>query len=105
MRLYIAGPMTGLPDYNFPAFNQAAVDLRALGYDVANPAKNGADPSKPWDWYMRCALTQMLVCDGVAVLPGWAASRGASLEVHVARRLEIPVRAVHEWPPILRRTA
>jgi hypothetical protein len=35
--LYIAGPMTGIPDSNYPAFNQAEIELRAAGYDVLNP--------------------------------------------------------------------
>ena len=40
MRIYIAGPMSGLPDFNYPAFNQAEQRLLALGYEVENPATN-----------------------------------------------------------------
>lgn len=40
-RIYIAGPMTGLPDFNFPAFNDMAAILRGLGYHVENPAEHG----------------------------------------------------------------
>ena len=35
-RIYIAGPMTGLPDFNYPAFNAAAARMRALGFEVEN---------------------------------------------------------------------
>ena len=37
-RIYVAGPMSGLPAFNFPAFHEAAADLRACGFDVVNPA-------------------------------------------------------------------
>lgn len=39
-RLYLAGPMTGLPDFNYPAFHAAAAAWRAAGWTVANPAEN-----------------------------------------------------------------
>ncbi|MBT9158943.1 MAG: hypothetical protein DDT26_00192 [Dehalococcoidia bacterium] len=39
MRIYISGPMTGLHDLNFPAFRDAAAKLRAIGYEVVNPAE------------------------------------------------------------------
>ena len=38
MRVYLAGPMTGLPQFNFPAFDNAEKDLQARGYDVVPPA-------------------------------------------------------------------
>lgn len=37
--LYISGPITGMPDLNFPAFHAAAAALRAAGYTVTNPAE------------------------------------------------------------------
>jgi len=39
MRVYIAGPMSGIPQFNFPAFKAAARALRAIGYDVICPAE------------------------------------------------------------------
>ncbi|MCY1527250.1 hypothetical protein D9M68_623110 [compost metagenome] len=41
-RIYLAGPMTGLPEFNYPAFHAEAARLRALGYQVENPAENQA---------------------------------------------------------------
>lgn len=99
--LYIAGPMTGIPDYNYPAFNQAETDLRAAGYDVLNPVAseehNTTGTTQTWQWYMRHALAMVIQADGVALLPGAQNSRGAALERHVAEALELPVKALAEW--------
>lgn len=100
-KVYIAGPMTGLPGYNYPAFNDAERDLRAAGLDTLNPVLGEAAPTpadaKPWGWYLRRALRMVLDADGVATLPGWKKSRGAVLEVHVARALGVPVMPVATW--------
>lgn len=92
--VYIAGPMTGLPDYNYPAFEAAAEHLReCLGYDVVSPHELfGGDTTRPYGDYMRTGLMAMLGCDEVYMLPGWERSRGASLERKVAEACGIPVR-------------
>lgn len=91
MRIYIAGPMTGLPELNFPAFHAAAICLRARGHDAVNPAEIPQDKSAGWDACMRRALAQMLTCEAVALLPDWQRSRGASLEAFVAAQLGLDV--------------
>lgn len=92
-RIYLAGPMTGIEGFNFPAFHERADALEARGYDVVNPADHG--DSESWGYYIRKDLALLLECDAVAVLPGWQGSKGASLEVHVARTLEMPVYDAH----------
>ena len=92
MIVYIAGPMTGLPEYNYPAFHAAAAHARTLGYEVINPADNfDGDTTLPWATYLRQALRQVLDADAIVVLPGWESSKGAQLETHVARTLAMPV--------------
>lgn len=86
-RIYIAGPMTGLPDLNFPAFHAEAARLRALGYEVSNPAEINPDPTAGWEACMRADIAELVKCDGVALLPGWERSRGASLEAHIVHSL------------------
>ena len=96
--VYVAGPMTGIEDFNFPAFAAAAERLKLNGYEVINPADNdNGDPEQaaqsgtPWEDYMRKDLADVLEADAVAVLPGWQRSRGASLEVTVATALGVPI--------------
>lgn len=97
MRVYVAGPMTGLPEYNLPAFAAAALDLAALGFNAVNPGHRGVIPGYTWQDYMRDGIRLLLTCDAVAVLPDWETSSGATLEVHIARALTMPVRPVSEW--------
>lgn len=102
MKVYIAGPMTGMPGWNFRAFDAAAEFLRGCGYVVVSPAdldrEVGFDPSSEsavTKDFLRSALTRDLAavcaCDGVAVLDGWLSSLGAVVEVALAVRLGLRV--------------
>jgi hypothetical protein len=95
MRLYIAGPMSGLPEYNYPAFHAAEADLRAAGHYVLNPARNPECDS--WEGYMRAAIRQVIQADAVAFLPGSHNSRGARLELTIAAALGMEAKPLHEW--------
>ncbi|MCF4997413.1 DUF4406 domain-containing protein [Pseudomonas syringae] len=95
-RLYLAGPMTGFEDFNFPAFNKMAAELRARGYVVENPAEHGVVDDADWADYMAYDLTRLGLCGQVAVLPGWEKSKGARLEVHIARELGMKVVNAHD---------
>ena len=88
-RIYIAGPMTNMPALNFPAFHAEAARLRALGYEVVNPAEVNADPTAGWHACMRADIAQLVTCDAVRLLEGWESSRGASLEAHIAHSLDM----------------
>lgn len=45
MKLYLSGPMTGLPDHNREAFNKREGMLKRRGYDVVNPARTDLGPT------------------------------------------------------------
>lgn len=106
--IYLAGPITGYAQENLPAFLKAAEWLFARGYYPVVPhyvpayEHDGECPEA--DTYpgvtgeghaglchLRSDLIAMLNCDGVLALPGWELSRGATVEVDLARKLGIPV--------------
>jgi hypothetical protein len=93
-KIYISGPMTGLPQYNRPAFNLAAVSIRKSGSIPINPARHplGLD----YEEYMSYSMLDVEHCDCVALLPGWETSLGALREVAYAAKLEKPVYEMSE---------
>lgn len=93
-RIYLSGPMTGIPENNFPAFYQWAASLRSNGYEVVSPAE--IQEAGTWELCLRSDLREMCTCDAIALMPGWEGSKGANLELHVAHRLGM--RVVH-LPP------
>jgi hypothetical protein len=90
-RVYIAGPMTGYAELNFPAFRAEASALRRVGLEVVNPAEINIDPSTGWSACMRADIAQLVTCDRIHLLPGWSRSKGASLEHHIGRALGLLV--------------
>jgi hypothetical protein len=91
--------MTGKPELNVAAFERAEKALKRYGYKVENPAKvvlpKGVEGT--WENYMRADLPRMLKCDGLALLPGFINSRGAFLEITVAKALGIDAQEVDYW--------
>lgn len=78
VKVYVAGPMTGLPEFNRPTFFAAEEHLKSLVAQVMNPA------ILPDGWsheaYMRIAIPMLMECEAVAFLPGWQQSSGARRE-------------------------
>ena len=99
MRLYVAGPMRGIPEKNIPAFNAAADELRLRGYDVVNPARHDDTPGMVYAWYLQRALQDLVQdgIDGLALLDRWQNSEGAQLEVQIARMLKLPCMPYAAW--------
>jgi hypothetical protein len=114
MKIYLAGPMRGYPEFNFPAFHAAAAQLRAEGHEVFSPAerdteRHGTDISKgntsgsveeavkSHGFSLRVALGEDLdwICkhaEGIALLPGWEASAGANAEWATSKALSLHIR-------------
>ena len=110
MKLYLAGPMRGVPYFNFPAFFDAQARLEAAGHTVFNPAMRDVEVGFDWencpdgsneelanhDFSLREALgaDTAFICaeaDGIFVLSGWERSSGARAEVALTLALVLPV--------------
>lgn len=93
--VYLSGPMTGYKDYNYPAFNALEQAIKQLDptITVINPTQTGVQEGWKWNDYLRHDLK--LLIDGrpdvIVTLDRWDSSRGAKLEVHVARELGVGV--------------
>lgn len=90
-KIYIAGPMTGIPEHNYPAFNAAAAELQGLGWTVVNPADHGEIADFEWSDYLRLDICKLARCTDIYLLRGWPQSKGATLEYTIASALGMPI--------------
>lgn len=113
-KIYIAGPMTGLPEFNYPAFHEAEEWLRKFEYEPLNPArleshidlKVNLSGDELWAWYMRRAIEMLIQAEEICLLSGWNASKGARLEQRIAAALGMKqlvfrdnkLRELNLWP-------
>ena len=106
MKLYLAGPMRGKPEFNFPMFNRVAAALRSAGYEVFNPAEKGlekhAEAQQESLKFRRdvFALDTAWIClqaDGLALLANWHDSKGAVAEEALAQAVGLPARYWDQW--------
>ena len=91
MIAYIAGPMTGLPDLNRPAFEAAAHYLESRGvscktpFDVASESLvDNCEENVPE--LLGLDFQAIRDSEAVVLIPGWRSSRGALAEVCFALR-------------------
>lgn len=84
MIYYIAGPMTGMPDGNRPAFHRAAAGLRAEGHTVLDPALLPMDLDDKA--YLPICTAMIDAADAVYLLDRWQSSMGAVAEQNYALR-------------------
>jgi hypothetical protein len=95
---YVAGPMRGIPEFNFPLFDRVAADLRTIGISIISPAEmdraNGFDEKgltghevltdEQRQQFARNDINALLQVKAIVLLPGWENSTGAVNESKVA---------------------
>ncbi len=103
--VYVSGPMTGKPDYNFNAFHVVTDGLREQGFLVVSPAEldeqekggvpdppaSGEDYGPEYISYLSRDVEHVVGVDGLVMLPGWQESRGARFEAMIAVGLDKPI--------------
>lgn len=104
-KVYIAGPMSGLPNFNIEAFDRAEKFIGERGDIAVNPAvlakkwleKNpDRNMSKgEYDQLLLEGLKQIHNCDAILMLPGWQNSNGAKAELSLALIRKIPVEVMN----------
>ena len=96
--IYLSGPMTGFKDKNKALFLSNAQKLRDAGYYVLNPWELDCNkPAVTWAESLRRDIKALMQCRTVATLPGWKKSKGASLEVYIAKTLGWQVHSVNYY--------
>jgi len=108
--IYVAGPMRGHDDYNYPAFDRQQTVLEGQGWRVINPAQLDRDDNKPINGpmefdpennyedheFMRQALKRDMVaicdeCTAIYMMAGWEKSKGAKAEWALAKALGLDI--------------
>lgn len=120
--VYLAGPMRGIPFFNFPAFDEAAKRGHALGFIITSPAEHdrevgldetlyptgdiqqaeqdGFNLKASLDWDLSTIREQQ----AIALLPGWEKSVGAQAELAVARLYGLEVLDARNFLPLQQET-
>lgn len=97
IRVYLSGPMTGLPDYNYPEFHRVTAILRERGYYVFSPAEWWKGDIENFPVRRAFAAFCKFICleaDKLVMLPGWQQSKGACVEYRLAQAIGVKVE---EW--------
>ena len=110
MKMYLSGPMSGIPEFNAPKFREVAERFRGFGYEVVSPVelnqqdevfnfsgpgfidkKNGGASFGAWGYFLARDITLLTSeqFDGCILLTDWEKSWGARLEVLVFLRMGI----------------
>lgn len=85
MRIYISGPISGLPyEIVRSRFERDKRDLAAADFEPVSPLDNGLPPDAPWEEHMKRDLAILATCDGIYLQAGWEKSRGCQIEVNTA---------------------
>jgi hypothetical protein len=94
MHVFVSGPMTGFPRNNLTSFADAAQALTDAGHTVVSMARLlgthfAGRTDLPRRLYMEVAMTHLMGCEAIALLPGWDLSLGAKAEAAAALAMDL----------------
>lgn len=89
--VYIAGKISGIEEQAFQLFENAEQLLIKRGFKVVNPMKLSHNHDRTWESYMKECINEMMKCDVIYPLPNWHESKGAKIEMDLARKLNIKI--------------
>jgi hypothetical protein len=95
---YISSKMSGMPEYNFPAFKIKAKALRSRGYKIWNPADHNPKRCKTWTDFIRDDLSTLnKKCKGIYMFGSWYLSHGALVELIGSHRMGLDIEIEQWW--------
>lgn len=90
-KIYISGKITGIEAEAPALFSAVENQLKQQGYEVVNPMLLSHNHDKSWESYMKEDIKAMCDCDSIFMLKNWAHSKGASVELNLARVLGLKI--------------
>lgn len=90
-KIYISGKITGIEKEAFELFKAKEIELINRGNIVINPMDLEHNHDRSWNNYMRECLKHLCDCDAIYMLPNYKDSRGANIELELAKVFELEI--------------
>lgn len=90
-KVYIIGKITGVEKEAYNLFDEAENKLVQNGFEAVNPMKLNHEHDRTWEAFMKNYIKAMLDCDSVYLLPNWYHSKGAIIEMELAKSLGLEI--------------
>ena len=98
-KVFLSGPMTGYPGYNFQRFNLAEKQLADAGIECVNPVHICKKYKEEHVLADKAVFDKMIAeeqeaereCDAILLLDGWQMSKGVRLELKIALEMDMQI--------------
>ncbi len=91
-KIYLCGAITGLDIKRVRALFQIAQNKLSTGWRVVmNPFDNGLEEEARWEAHMQADIKMLMECDAMYVVNDITNSKGAKIELNLARSLGLKI--------------